>query len=282
MWARSPAHNDPLWQALKRASHTLRPLAQLLLILIVGWAPGAGAAEQSYGILGRPGSLVPVLEIRRDGEVAQVLVALAGGSGKRSMRGLPRDDAPNDPESAMGAWRSMAQRVGAVVLVDTPEDHPELTLADRRGKDHEQDVGAVLAHLRKRFPKARLVLFGASNGAYSAAILANSLAPLVDALVLVNGNADAWRRASIVKQPVLGVHHKRDACLPFKASYAIAMQKPFPMIVVDDVRQPPFNPYAAEPDCGPTSAHALYGMRERTYAAIGDWLVDGTVRDKLN
>lgn len=255
--------------------------ARRLLLLLILSHGAAGAVEQSYGILGRPGSLVPVFELRRDGDVAQVVVALAGGSGKRSSRGLPRDDAPGDPESPMGAWRSLAQRVGAVALVDTPDDHPELTLADRRGKDHEQDVGAVLSHLRKRYPQARIVLFGYSNGAYSAAILAHSLAPLVDAVVLVNGNADAWSRAALLNQPVLGVHHKRDACLPFKGSHAKAMARPFPMIVVDDIRQPPFNPYAAEPDCGPTSAHALYGMRERTYAAIGDWLVDGTVREKL-
>ncbi len=254
-------------------------LASLVLLLLCLHQGAAGATEQFFGIPSRAGVVVPVLALRRDSPVAQVVVALGGGSGRRGLRGLPLDDLPDDPESSMGAWRRLAERVGAVVLVDTPDDHPVLDLADRRGQDHEDDIGAVLRNVRIRYPGARVVLFGYSNGAYSAAILATSLAPLIDAVILVNGNSDAWGRLTHVTQPVLGVHHRRDACLPFKDSYAKA--KFFPLIVVDDVRQPAYSPYAGR-DCGPTSAHALYGMRARTFGAIGDWLLDGVVREKVD
>lgn len=246
-----------------------------LLLLLHG---AAGAGERLIDIPSR-GSVVPILELSRDGTVAQVVVALAGGSGQRGLHNLSMDDLPDDPETPIGAWRQLAQRVGAVVLVDTAQDHPVLEMAERQGDQHRQDIAAVLDAMRKRHPAARLVLFGSSNGAYSVAMLAKSLASMVDAAILVNGNSDAWYEMRHVAQPVLGVHHRRDACLLFRDSYAKA--KFYPLIVVDDPAQPKPNPYGAR-DCGPASAHALHGRRARTFAAIGDWLADGTLREKVD
>jgi hypothetical protein len=248
----------------------------LLFILLPG---AAGAGELLIDIPSRPGALVPVLELTRSGPVSQVVVALAGGSGQRGLHNMSMDDLPTDPESPVGAWRQLAQRVGAVVLVDTALDRPVLEMSDRHRAEHREDIRAVLATMRERHPKARLVLFGSSNGAYSVGVLANSLAPLVDAAILVNGNADAWNEMTHVSQPVLGVHHRRDACLLYKDSYPKA--RFYPLITVDDPAQPVPNRYAPR-DCGPASAHALHGRRARTFAAIGDWLVDGSLREKVD
>jgi pimeloyl-ACP methyl ester carboxylesterase len=248
----------------------------LLLLLLHG---AAGAGELLIDIPSRGKTVVPVLELARDGEVAQVVVALAGGSGQRGLHGLSLDDLPSDPESPFGAWRQLAQRVGAVVLVDTAQDHPVLEMLDRSLQDHQQDISAVLAAMHLRHPKARLVLLGSSNGAYSVALLASSLATQVGAAILINGNSEAWSEVRFAKQPVLGVHHRRDACLLFRDSYPKA--KFYPLIIVDDPAQPRPNPYAAR-NCGPTSAHALHGRRARTFAAIGDWLVDGTLRENVD
>jgi pimeloyl-ACP methyl ester carboxylesterase len=249
----------------------------LLLLLLHG---AAGAGNLVIDIPSRTKAVVPVLEMRRDtGEVTQVVVALSGGSGQRGLHHQRLDDLPTDPETPYGAWRQLADRVGAVVLVDTASDHPVLDMEDRLRGEHRDDIRAVLEALRLRHPKARLVLFGSSNGAYSVASLTISLAPLVDAAILVNGNADAWAGMTHAKQPVLGVHHRRDACLHYKDSYPKA--RFYPLITVDDPNQPlPKNTLPR--DCGPTSAHALHNRRARTFAAIGAWLVDGSVRANVD
>ncbi len=251
-----------------------KALAPLLLLPCA-----AGAGELLIDVPSRPGALVPVLELTRAGPVAQVVVALAGGSGQRGLHNLSLDDLPTDPESPFGAWRQLAQRVGAVALVDTALDRPVLEMSDRHRGEHREDIRAVLAAMRQRHPKARLVLFGSSNGAYSAGVLAKSLAPLVDAVIVVNGNSDAWNEMTHVTQPVLGVHHRRDGCLLYKDSYAKA--KFYPLISVDDPDQPLPNRYGPR-DCGPASAHALHGRRARTFSAIGDWLVDGSLRETVD
>jgi predicted esterase len=226
----------------------------------------------------RPGGVVRVLEMTGGAEAPYVVIYLVGGSGERGLRSLDADYLPDDPESLFGAQRLMAERVGAMVAVDTATDHPVLEMLDRRGARHQQDIQAVIAMMRARHPKAKMVLMGSSNGAYSAAYLANRLAGHVDAVVLINGNADTWTEAGAIKQPLLGVHHRRDACLPFADSYPKAHFHP--LIVVDDRRFPPVWPYTPR-DCGPASAHALTGRRALVYDAIADWLLTGRVREKI-
>lgn len=257
---------------------TLTPYLLIFLSLLVH-ASAARAGQQLIDIPGRPGSLVPVLELSREGKVDQVVIALAGGSGQRGLHYLSMDDLPADPESPLGAWRYLAQRVGAVVLVDTPEDHPVLDMEDRRRAEHRQDIAAVIAAMRLRHPQARMVLAGSSNGAYSVGFLSNSLAAQVDAAILINGTTDAWAEMTHVEKPVLAVHHKRDACLLYKDSYP--KMRFYPLITVDDPSQPLPDRYKKR-DCGPASAHALHGRRAATFAAIADWLVDGTLREKVD
>ncbi len=250
-----------------------------LAILCWTLAIGAHAGQLLIDIPGRPGSKVPVLEFTREGKVDQVVIALAGGSGQRGLHYLSMDDLPTDPETPLGAWRYLAQRVGAAVLVDTPDDHPVLEMEDRHRADHRQDIAAVIAAMRQRHPKARIVLAGSSNGAYSVGFLSNSLSAQIDASILINGTADAWVEMTHVDKPVLAVHHKRDACLLYKDSYP--KMRFYPLITVDDPNQPLPDRYKKR-DCGPQSAHALHGRRAATFAAIADWLVDGTLREKVD
>lgn len=246
--------------------------------------PGAALAGQELlDIPARPGASVTVLEMTSSGAarelVPYVVLYMVGGSGQRNLRGLDLDDLPTDPDTLFGAQRQLADQVGAVVAIDTASDHPVLEMLDRAGADHRQDIRAVIAAMRQRHPKARIVLMGSSNGAYSAALLGNRLGQEVDAVVLINGNSDTWTEANGLKQPVLGVHHRRDACLPFRDSYPKA--RFHPLIVVDDPRYPPVWPYTPR-DCGLQSAHALHGRRAQAYAAIGDWLLTGKVREKID
>jgi pimeloyl-ACP methyl ester carboxylesterase len=150
-------------------------------------------------------------------------------------------------------------------------------MEDRQRPAHRQDVAAVVDFIRKRHPQARIVLMGSSDGAFSAAHIANRL-PAVDAVVLINGSADAWAEVPHLKRPVLGIHHRRDACLPFRDSYPKA--RFHTLIAVDSEAFPPV--YAGtRRDCSRESAHGLQGQRSQVYRAIGNWLLRGEAPPEL-
>ncbi|MES2128514.1 MAG: alpha/beta hydrolase [Pseudomonadota bacterium] len=238
----------------------------------------AHAGQAMLEIDTRPGASLAALEMTAPGAVPNVVIYMVGGSGQRPLRGLDFDDLPTDPDTLFAAQRQLANQVGAVVAIDTATDHPVLEMSDRQGAAHQQDIHAVIAAMRQRHPGARMVLMGSSNGAYSAAVLGLKLAPEVDAVILVNGSADAWAAAAHLKQPVLGLQHRRDACLPFRDSYPRA--RFFSLIEVDDARFPPVG-QSTPRDCSAQSAHAMHGRRASVYRAIGDWIISGKVSQKI-
>ncbi|WP_426163146.1 hypothetical protein [Pseudoduganella sp. R-34] len=235
------------------------------------------AGEVLLDIPTRPGATVRVLEMTGERTPSHVVLYLAGGSGQRGLQGVWPGSLPADPDTLFGAQRQMADQVGAMVALDTASDHEVLDIASRQGSAHGQDVAAVVDFMRKRHPQARLVLMGSSDGAFSAAFLANRL-PAVDAVVLVNGSADAWAEAPHLKRPVLGVHHRRDACLPFRDSYPKA--RFFPLIAVDSEAFPQVFA-GTRRDCSRESAHGLQGQRSQVYRAIGNWLQSGEAPPEL-
>lgn len=242
-----------------------------LALLILALHGPALAGEILLDIPTRPGATVRVLEMTGERVTGHVVLYLAGGSGQRGLQGVWPGSLPTDPDTLFGAQRQLADQVGSMVAVDTASDHEVLSMPDRQGAEHRQDIAAVVDFMRARHPQARIVLMGSSNGAFSAAYLANRL-PSVDKVVLVNGSPDAWAEVPHLKRPVLGVHHKRDACLRFRDSYPKA--RFYPLIVVDSDAFPPV--FTATPrDCSRESAHGLQGQRSQVYRAIGDWLLTG-------
>lgn len=245
----------------------IRTLALLALAL----HGAAQAGEVLLDIPTRPGATVRVLEMTGDHAASHVVLYLAGGSGQRGLQGAWPGSLPADPDTLFGAQRQLAQQVGVMVALDTASDHEVLDIGSRQGSAHRQDVSAVVDFMRKRHPQARIVLMGSSDGAFSAAYVANRL-PAVDAVVLVNGSADAWAEVPHLKRPVLGVHHRRDACLPFRDSYPKA--RFFPLIAVDSEAFPQVRA-GTRRDCSRESAHGLQGQRAQVYRAIGNWLLTG-------
>jgi len=256
----------------------MRYATRLAAALTLLFSSGAWAGQELLDIPTRPGATVAALEMTGGGDVRYVVVYMVGGSGQRFLHAVNPDDLPTDPDTLLGAQRLLADRVGAMVAIDTASDHPVLEMYDRHSPEHQQDIHAVIAAMRARHPGAKIALMGSSNGAWSAALLADRLGKEVDAVILISGNSDAWTMASALKQPVLGVHHRRDACLQFADSYPKAHFHP--LIVVDDPRFPPVYPYTPR-DCGWESAHTLHGRRAQVYAAIADWLLTGKLREKI-
>jgi len=240
-----------------------------LALLAVALHGAAQAGEVLLDIPTRQNATVRVLEMTGEHAASHVVLYLAGGSGQRGLQGVWPGSLPADPDTLFGAQRQMADQVGAMVALDTASDHEVLDIGSRQDPAHRQDVSSVVDFMRKRHPQARIVLMGSSDGAFSAAYLANRL-PTVDAVVLVNGSADAWAEVPHLKRPVLGVHHRRDACLPFRDSYPKA--RFFPLVAVDSDAFPPV--YAGtRRDCSRESAHGLQGQRAQVYRAIGNWLL---------
>lgn len=253
----------------------VRTLALFTFTLALQGAAHAG--EVLLDIPTRPGATVRVLEMTGERAASHVVLYLAGGSGQRGLEGVWPGSLPTDPDTLFGAQRQLADQVGAMVALDTASDHEVLDMEDRQRPAHRQDVAAVVDFMHKRHPQARLVLMGSSNGAFSAAFIANRL-PAVDAVVLINGSADAWAEVPHLKRPVLGVHHRRDACLPFRDSYPKA--RFFPLITVDSEAFPSVHA-GTRRDCSRDSAHGLQGQRSQVYRAIGNWLLTGEAPKEL-
>lgn len=249
--------------------------ASLALFLALQGAVQAG--EVLLDIPTRPGATVRVLEMTGERAASHVVLYLAGGSGQRGLQGVWPGSLPTDPDTLFGAQRQLAEQVGAMVALDTASDHEVLDIGARQGSAHREDVAAVVDFMRKRHPQARIVLMGSSDGAFSAAYIANRL-PTVDSVVLINASADAWAEVPHLKRPVLGIHHRRDACLPFRNSYPKA--RFFPLIAVDSEGFPQV--YAGtRRDCSRESAHGLQGQRSQVYRAIGNWLLTGEAPTEL-
>ena len=248
-----------------------------LALLAIALHRSVQAGEVLFDIPTRPGATVRVLEMTGERAASHVVLYLAGGSGQRGLQGVWPGSLQADPDTLFGAQRQMADQVGVMVALDTASDHEVLDIGSRQGPAHREDVAAVVDFMHKRHPQARMVLMGSSDGAFSAAYLANRL-PAVDAVVLVNGSAHAWAETPHLKRPVLGVHHRRDACLPFRDSYPKA--RFFPLIAVDSEAFPQVFA-GTRRDCSRESAHGLQGQRSQVYRAIGNWLQTGEAPPEL-
>ena len=182
-----------------------------------------------------------------------------------------------------------AERLGVLVAVGLPSDQPQgLPVEWREGKQHVQDVSAVMDVLMKQYPAARVTVLGFSNGCRSAsnvgAALVTKWGERLRGLVMLSCAMEAFpdeRMAALnsaatkTKTPMLVVHHKRDSCLLFENVEAQAKRVDF--ITVDDTSQP--RPNIVRPDCGNGSAHVFGGKEEKVYQAVVDWINTGKTAD---
>ena len=164
----------------------------------------------------------------------------------------------------------------AVAILDVPSDHRSGMDDDfRTGREHEQDVTAVLDELKRRFPDAKVFLVGTSRGTVSAAFLGRTLGPRLGGVVLASTVLAGHRRSlslrdydfGAIRVPLLFVHHASDGCwvCPYAAAREIGAS--YPLITVN-------GGWAAQSDeCEPLSAHGYYGKEAETVAAIKSWML---------
>jgi dienelactone hydrolase len=244
----------------------------LAYVLACAFCVGAGmparaALQSQLETLQLEGRPQPLLIAQDDSApVTRVLLYLAGGDGRVDLS-APLSAAP-PPDSLRALW----VRPGtALVVVDAPDG---LSLAERESPAHRAQLQALVAALAPRFPGARFVALGVSNGAVSAAV-AGSL-PEVESVVMLGG---VFRRYSDlaafgVRGPLLVIHHEADRCVPpeFDESFRLFV-KP---VIVRRAGQ-----VYGEAPCGAASAHVFAGQRERVAAAVHEWLATGRAPARL-
>ncbi|MEO8751783.1 MAG: alpha/beta hydrolase, partial [Casimicrobiaceae bacterium] len=201
------------------------------------------AAEEVVTVPTREGVSVSYLLVREPSATPKVVVVSFIGSlgaanfAKRSAAG-PLKFGPT-VNFLLRARAQFADADFADVFVDAPSDQLPEGMHDefRLGPQHAQDIRAVVADVRKRYPGAKIFLMGTSRGTISAAALGASLADVVAGVVLSStvtnrdkaGPALSGFDFGTIPVPVLLVHHRQDGCYTSPYAGAERLAKRYPL-----------------------------------------------------
>ena len=164
------------------------------------------------------------------------------------------------------------------VILDTPSDQKSAMSDEFRASSaHAADLRAIVAEMKKRYPRRPVFLVTTSRSTLSAVHLAAALdkdlagVVLTSSLFYSDGKSMAPRLASFdwskIKIPVLVVHHWDDACPPTPYREAAKLEKRYPLITVRGGKAP------EGPACEPFSQHGFLGKEPETVDAIAGWML---------
>lgn len=231
--------------------------------------PTREGVSVSYLLVREPSATPKVVVISFIGSLGVINLAKRGASG-------PLKFGPT-VNFLIRARAQFADADFADVIVDAPSDMLPDGMRDefRLGPQHAQDIRAVVADVRKRFPEARIFLVGTSRGAISAAALGASIADVVQGVVLSStvtnrdkvGPALSGFDFGTIRTKVLLVHHRRDGCNSSPYEGAERLAKRYPLVSVDGGDPPQTGP------CEPLNAHGYVGRDAQVTAAIRAWML---------
>ena len=165
----------------------------------------------------------------------------------------------------------------ADVIVDAPSDQLPGGMRDefRMGRQHEADIRALVADLRRRFPEAKVFLMGTSRGTISAAALGASMGDVIAGAVMSStvtnrdkaGPALSGFDFETIRVPVLLVHHRQDGCHTSPYAGAERLAKRYPLVSVSGGDPPQSGP------CEPQSPHGYFGLDVPVAQAIRAWML---------
>jgi dienelactone hydrolase len=226
--------------------------------------PTRGGVTQSY-LLSAPAS----------GKAQVVAILFPGGAGKTD---LERETARKVPDRGNFLVRTRHLFAGngvAAVVMDAPSDQSGgMEDGFRLGEAHAEDIGKVVADLKKRFPGLPVFLVGTSRGTISAASAGKRLGKEIDGVVLTATVFLASKTQpglsgfdySSIPSPLLFVHHVEDGCAYTPYASAKQLADRFPLISVSGGRPPQSKP------CEAMSQHGFLGKETETVDAIAKWL----------
>ena len=260
----------------------LRALAVLALIVAAGAAgaedivilPTRGSVTQSYLLSSPPA-----------GKARAVALLFPGGTGNVD---LERESARTLLDSGNFLVRSrrlFAANGIAAAVMDAPSDQPNgMEDEFRLGAAHAEDIGRVVADLKKRLPGLPVFLVGSSSGTISASSAGRRLGSGVDGVVLTATVFLANRRRpglsgfdfSSIRAPLLFVHHVDDGCGTTPYSAAKRLADSYTLLSVSGGPPPQSKP------CEPMSAHGFLGREADTVYAISKWMLKQPYPKEIN
>jgi hypothetical protein len=236
--------------------------------------PTRGEVSQSYLLSSPPA-----------GKARAVAVLFPGGAGNVH---LEREAARAllDQGNYLVRSRRLFTGSGIVAAVmDAPSDHSRgMEDEFRLGGAHAEDVGRVVADLRRRFPGLPVFLVGTSSGTISAASAGRRLGSAVDGVVLSATVFIANRRRpglsgfdfASIPVPLLFVHHVDDGCATTPYTEAKRLADRYPVISVSGGPPPQSKP------CEGMSAHGFLGREADTVDAIAGWMLKQPYPREIN
>ncbi len=219
------------------------------------------------------------------GKTRAVAVLFPGGAGKVD---LEREAARAllDGGNYLVRSRRLFTGNGIVAAVIAAPSDQSSGMEDefRLGSAHAEDIGRVVADLRRRFPGLPVFLVGTSRGTISAASAGKRLGPGVDGVVLTATTFLATRRRpglsgfdfSSIPSPLLFVHHVDDGCEPNPYPAAKRLADRYPVIAVSGGPPPQSKP------CEELSPHGFLGREGDTVDAIAKWMLKQPYPREIN
>jgi pimeloyl-ACP methyl ester carboxylesterase len=251
-------------------------MTRLLIALALFLPFGAPSAEDIITLPTRGGVTQSyLLSAPEAGKARVVTILFPGGAGKTD---LERETARKVLDRGNFLVRSrqiFAKNGVAAVVMDAPSDQPSgMEDGFRLSEAHAEDIGKVVADLKKRFPGLPVFLVGTSRGAISAASAASRLGNAVDGVVLTATLFLASKRQpglsgfdyASIPSPLLFVHHVDDGCTYSPYSSARRLADRYPLVSVSGGLPPVSKP------CEAMTPHGFLGKEAETVDAIAKWM----------
>lgn len=251
-------------------------MKRLLIALALLLPSGAPSAEDIVTLSTRAGVTQSYLLAAPDAaKVRAVAILFPGGAGKTDLERETARTALDRGNFLVRTRRLLAAGGIAAVVMDAPSDRPSgMDDGFRLGDAHTEDIGKVVADLRKRFPGVPVFLVGTSRGTISAASAGRRLGKSVDGVVLTATLFLASKTQpglsgfdfATIPSPLLFVHHLDDGCAYTPYSSARQLADRYPLISVSGGLPPQSKP------CEAMSQHGFLGKEAETVDAMSRWM----------
>lgn len=206
-------------------------------VLILIFISSAGRADEVVDIPSKHGIHTRVLIAPNQAAKATVLLFIGGGG----LLKIEEGGRTNHVHTFVRSFRMWHDYEVQAVLIDSPFDLGNARVGHKRGsKEHLDRVSEVIRyfHLRSSQP---IWIFGHSMGTSTVAAFLSSEMPEASLLkgYVVAGTHRGESIPTSIKLPVLGIHHKREACpsTPIWASEDIiksrTLDTPRAMVLLD-------------------------------------------------
>jgi predicted esterase len=153
----------------------------------------------------------------------------------------------------------------AVAVVDSPSNMSEMTVAFRRSDAYLSGTQKLIEEIHTKLPAAKIYLVGASNGSVSVVQLASRMPERIAGVAVLSGlytDPEQFKGLTLY-QPIVFVHHEKDACLG--VHFTSAFRERFHPVMVSDIGVH----YAST--CGPYSAHHFHGQEAAVVDLLYQW-----------